>query len=453
MYIPEIDEIYFPKTREYFKEVISSYSVGNYRSTIVMLYSVAICDLLFKLTELKDMYNDAGASSILEEVDKQRENKDNNSKTSWERTLIDCIYKKTKLLDDIAYTNLLHLRDYRNFSAHPSLNSNYELITPSQEKTIAFIKSTLIDILTKPPIFIKNIVETLTEDLKDKRELYLNEYQKLIVYLENKYYSKMTESMKYAVVKAFWKFCFCLPDDENCRKNMAINRKALEILLSTFPEKAIAYIQENTNQLQVANDKNCLMNLVQFISRYPELYKVVNPDVKLQIDKFSANNVAARLVSWYRFSTAIEYFEDIKHIEQPNLDEQKVIFLTRHWSECGNLEMLIDYFIWHYGKSNSYNAADERFEVEIKPFLMQMNKDQYKKLFEVSNANNQIYGRGLAVRANTLIIACAKKKFGLNLDVSNFENIQYGETNISDIDDLCDEEHGKIRANFFGGKS
>ena len=46
IYIPEVDDIYFQKTREYFDEVLSSYANGNYRSAVVMLYSVAICDLL-----------------------------------------------------------------------------------------------------------------------------------------------------------------------------------------------------------------------------------------------------------------------------------------------------------------------------------------------------------------------------------------------------------------------
>ena len=78
------------------------------------------------------------------------------------------IYKDTKLLDLEAYTNLNHLYDNRNFSAHPALNENYELIAPSKETTIANIKNVLQDILIKPPIFIKNIVDMLTEDLKEK---------------------------------------------------------------------------------------------------------------------------------------------------------------------------------------------------------------------------------------------------------------------------------------------
>ena len=45
----EIEKIYSIKSREYFKEVVSSYAIGNFRSAIVMLYSVCMCDLIYKL--------------------------------------------------------------------------------------------------------------------------------------------------------------------------------------------------------------------------------------------------------------------------------------------------------------------------------------------------------------------------------------------------------------------
>ena len=212
-----------------------------------MLYSVAICDLLFKLQELKDMYNDTVANEILKEVDKSRNEHDNKAKSKWEKELVDNIYKKTELLDLEAYTNLNHLYDHRNFSAHPALNENYELVAPSKETTIANIKNILKDILVKPLIFIKNIVNTLTEDLKSKNDLYENEDSKLAMYLNNKYFSKMSNSMKLVTLKAFWKFCFCLPEDADCQNNLAINRKALEILILGFQQEAIAYIKENNH--------------------------------------------------------------------------------------------------------------------------------------------------------------------------------------------------------------
>ena len=70
--LQEIDKIYSPKSKEYFKEVVSSYTIGNYRSAIVMLYTVCLCDLIYKLQELRDVYDDRIAKNIIEAIDKER---------------------------------------------------------------------------------------------------------------------------------------------------------------------------------------------------------------------------------------------------------------------------------------------------------------------------------------------------------------------------------------------
>lgn len=122
IYFLETDGIYFSKTKEYFKEVVSSYINGNYRSATVMLYSVAICDILFKLQELKDMYNDSVATRILQKI--EQEKAESESKSHWEKTLLDFVKHETQLLDVKAYSDLRHLFDDRNLSAHPALNQN-----------------------------------------------------------------------------------------------------------------------------------------------------------------------------------------------------------------------------------------------------------------------------------------------------------------------------------------
>ena len=47
-----IENIKNPYTKELFKEVYSSYAMGNYRSATVMLWSVVVTDLIHKLKEL-----------------------------------------------------------------------------------------------------------------------------------------------------------------------------------------------------------------------------------------------------------------------------------------------------------------------------------------------------------------------------------------------------------------
>ena len=49
LYLMNAGDIYFPQIKNYFREIVSSYDNGNYRSAIVMLYSTIVCDLLLKL--------------------------------------------------------------------------------------------------------------------------------------------------------------------------------------------------------------------------------------------------------------------------------------------------------------------------------------------------------------------------------------------------------------------
>ena len=85
-----IQEINDAKSAEYFGEVFSSYQNGNYRSAIVMLWSVAVCDALFKLRHLVDMYEDKTAQNILDNVAKKQ--KENPRSPEWETKLfkMDC---------------------------------------------------------------------------------------------------------------------------------------------------------------------------------------------------------------------------------------------------------------------------------------------------------------------------------------------------------------------------
>ena len=52
------------RTEELFSEVLSRYAAGNYRSSVVMLWSVAVCDLLFKLQNPVQRAQRHGLSAI-----------------------------------------------------------------------------------------------------------------------------------------------------------------------------------------------------------------------------------------------------------------------------------------------------------------------------------------------------------------------------------------------------
>lgn len=424
--IPEADDIYFAKTRDYFQEVLSSYASGYYRSAVVMLYSVAICDMLFKLQELRDMYNDTVAGSILTEVEKCRNANDNKSKSKWEKELVDRVYKDTELLDLEAYTNLNHLYDYRNFSAHPALNDNYELVTPSRETTIACIKNTLKDVLVKPPVFIKQVVSMLTDDLKDKIELYRNNRKELESFLNNRYYRKMNQAMKISTFRALWKFCFILSEDEDCNNNRRINRMALEILLmdlSLIPQVE-SEIKSNELYYTVAFDDDCIRHLIVMLAKYPSLYNPLSVDTKLKLDSQIDKDSEFRIISWFKYTSLQEH---IAYLEKKTLSLNRDFILAAQdkYKTENEFPLLLDYFIALYGRSPYFDTANSRFDILIEPNLSAMTRDQVINLIEVSNKNNQIYGRRYSFADNTTIVKRTKDRLGIDFDYSKYTHFDF----------------------------
>lgn len=431
--IPEADDIYFPKTREYFQEVLSSYYNGNYRSAVVMLYSVAICDILFKLQELKDMYNDKAASDILEQIENKRKN-NSGSKSSWEKDLIDTVRKSTELLDLEAYTNLNHLYDHRNFSAHPAINDNFELVSPTKETVIACIKNTLKDILVKPPVFIKNVVEMLTEDIKGKIDLYDNARNELETFLNNRYYSRMSSKMKISTFKALWKFCFKISDNTECANNRRINRLTLQVLTKdiVLQKEIEAEMKSNGEYYTVAYDnEDCINNLIEFLSVFPQLYKCLNSNTQLIIERQVEKNDFCKILCWFKFSSLQEHISYLASCSDLSVKKQcvntlrSVSLLIDYYKENGELHSLIDFIIDFYGNSQAYDTANAGFDVLVEPVLPNVDYAQAVRLIEVSNENTQIYQRWNSYRDNTEIVRQLKNRLGSDFDYSKYKHFGF----------------------------
>ena len=406
-----------------------------------MLYSIAICDILYKLEELRDMYNDGNAKNILKEVEAIRKDNTQYSKSAWEKELIDKVRDRTNLLDIEAYTHLNHLYDYRNFSAHPALNDDYELLSPSSESVIACIKNTLKDILVKPPIFLKEVFALLTDDLDGKIDLYKNNRKELETYLNNRYYNRMPQSMKIKTFKKLWKFCFKLADDENCKKNRLINRFALEILVndSTLNSSIETEINQNESYYTVDYDEQCIQHLIMFLSKNPYIFKCLGEDCKIKINNQIDKDGTCRAISWFKYDSLQQHITDLND-HKSNIDSKAIPYIKKHYEVNGELNILIDFFILLYGNSGSFDTANSRFDNLIEPVLLQMSREQIICLIEVSNDNNQIYGRWHSYSDNTAIVKNVKGILGDDFDYSRYSNFKFDESVLDESSEQNDAD-------------
>lgn len=416
------EQIYFPRTKEYFEEVERSFYSENYRSAIVMLYSVVIADLLFKLEELKDYYLDSVAEEILKEIDQIRES--NPKSSEWENKLIDRIKDKTNIIEPYVLANIEDLKNVRNFSAHPSLNQNNELIRPSREKMLGLIKEMLIGIFIRPPLFIKKITNNLLDDISSKKEDFLEDKEKFKRYIEKKYFERIPQNMIISIFRDFWKITFKL-DNEDCNINRKINLEFLILTMREYKLKILEDIQKEKDKYNnISDNEEIAIYLVEFMYYFPEVYNYLKEDNKIATEVVVNKNNDYKTIAYYTSKNIEEHISTLNTINFINKHTREL--LEKKIKDEGKEILLLDKYIDCFGNSVCFDDADLNFDVMIRPNISRMQQRQIETLIEKINKNNQIYNRGRSEYDNNDII----KKSNINwkkIDLKKYNNFKYDE--------------------------
>lgn len=398
------EKIHYGKTQNYFKEVLSSYHNENYRSAVVMLWSVAVCDIVFKLQSLVDLYNDASAKEILDEVSDIQRNDPKSS--AWELKLIDDVNDKTHLLDTLEYENLRYLQKQRHLSAHPVLNKERELHSPNKETVRSLLRNTLDDLLTKPPFYTQHILNELLADVSESSEI-LNSREKVRKYIDSRYFSRTTNSVELNIFRSLWKIVFKL-ENEQCNKNRLINLQVLEVIASKNKASLAEEIQGDIDfYSNIANSGDPLQYLTFFLSQNHEIFPIMNEAARLKIEHCIADNDVGKTVGWFVKDSLEKHAEDIEEwiksddrpvFTPPQFEVLLQISDSEEWQEkfCGVVST-------YYGSSGNYDQADSRFQVAIPKFIKLFNKDAIKDLAQKIENNGQCHDRGRARHDYTII--------------------------------------------------
>ncbi len=390
-------QIFDARTKEYFSEVFSCYSAGNYRSAVVMLWSVAVCDLLFKLQNLVDLYGDDKAKAILAEIGKLQQ--DNERSPIWETKLVESVAEQTQLLDIAERENLLHLQRQRHLAAHPVVTANFQLHRPNHDTARALIRNTLDGLLTKAPILSKQIVNELVEDLEQASGILIDD-KKLKAYLESKYFSRFNPEVEKAVFKALWKFAFRLTD-ERCEKNRTINYSALRLLFSRNPAQFRSLVESDKDYFStIATTGAPVVFLIHFLSRESTLYGLLADHAKTAVQHAAESDTSARCLAWFASNSLLEHAtklgewiagKEYPQIERATWDAMWEISDSAEWSK-----QVIRLSNKYYVASGNYNTADRRFAEAIRPNLPRYQLDDCVDLIEGIQGNGQTWERGRA---------------------------------------------------------
>ncbi len=444
LYLVNSEKIYFPQIKEYFREIVSSYDNGNYRSAMVMLYSTIVCDLLLKLKELSDVYNDEKAEKLLAEINAERKQAGNST---WEWKLIKAIRERTELLSDEAYSMIEHIYDLRNFSAHPAMTEDYELISPTPEMTVAYIKKALDDIFIKPSVFAQNIIDRMSDDVAERKEQYQNDFEAFEQYLDKVYFQRMTEKMVKQVFRAYWKFTFIKADGEVFQKNRYINRRVMEAMLNKYYQELCTYIEQNQAAFSIASDSNCLGNVCILCAYFPQVYHKLDETAKYQIREFKEKDV--EVIKWFISGDLRGHVSALK-IRHDNFHRNILNILEKVCNKQGQPRLFAKYLILHYSQSNTYVSARNRFDNIIEPNLNKFEQEDFVQLIQVINDNDQIYNYYGQSYRNDILLGVAKPVLAADFDFSQYEHFKFTEdvaTEGEDEEESSLEEESNISEN------
>jgi hypothetical protein len=410
------------RTKQYFAEVYSSYTHGNYRSAVVMLWSVVVCDLLFKLDHLKTLYTDATADSILTEIEDLR--KKNPKSPEWEWELVEKVRNRTHLLEAADYVNLQALRDHRHLSAHPVLSATDVLFAPSKEQCRAHIRNALEGLLTKPPIMTKKVFDALMEDIEQNQAV-LPDDDSLRRYLQAKYWTNLTAPVENSLVRSLWRLVF-KSTDLRCEQNRSINYRTFRLFYKRRPTEVDGLIQsEPAYYSELAFSGTPFGCLLDFLSYHPAVFSLFTEAAKAPVRSYVDTHMDAFVVGWFLSANINDHIAEVsKRVQAGNsIDtaEPFAKFYSVAKSE-GHQVAACQIAIALYGQSGSYYDADFRCQHFILPYLDDYDSTTMTLLLQAIEGNNQTYGRRQSSRDHRLVNARADAAFGAGWNINAYPN-------------------------------
>ena len=386
------ERIFDSRTRAYFDEVYGCYVAGHYRSAVVMLWSVVIIDILFKLEYLENAYSDPKATKILSNIRRLQEK--NPKSAEWETNIVSDVASQTDLLDNADLTLLKSLQEQRHLSAHPVLTSHEVLFSPNKETARAHIRNILDSVLTKPPFMSRKVFNTFIEDVGRFGQLNLDT-DRLKELLEERYFKHFSPATYIEVFKSLWRVTF-KADDSQSKANRTVNRQALEILFLHRKIEALSKIDSDRDWFSdVTFDEDHLIEMTTFFRSNPKAYPLMTDALKGCVAGYAELSIDHFALCWFTSDSLNNHIQTISEriISGENLDEDVYLDFCQSLRTDDCFPQVLDFGISSYGKSGTFDTATLRFNEMVRPFLNDYSREQFVSLLQKIEPNSQTYWR------------------------------------------------------------
>lgn len=414
----KMESIVDVRSRAYFREVFTSYASGNYRSATVMLWAVVVCDLLFKLEEMKSVYQDKIAEEVLERLKKSQAAQPDSPR--WELELLDLVHARTQLLEDHEHRSLQELQRHRHLAAHPILKQNYELLTPTPEATRADMRVALESVLTKPALMTKQVFHTLTEDLERSKDLFPDDAQ-LRRYLEAKYFAKAIPAVIREIFLSLWSVTFNSLDVRAaaCRE---IFVRALEFMFDRDTLARLSEIEAKQGRFSRL-EPALLKHAVGFLCTRPAAFAKLNDEGKALLRSYWQKKPAELLAGFgcsEGFSGQLDELARMRSLNWLDVEWGNFDAWLKILDENDLRDRVLGVLVDAHARSHTFDEADYTFDLLKHAKNRVLTSDELLRLMNGFENNIELYKRrGAAVECRVLQ-RWIEETWGAEFDASGF---------------------------------
>lgn len=403
-----------------------------------MLYATTFADTLDKIRTMSEVYQNEKAEKFLEEYNKGRNN--NRAYSALEREVKEFIVD-SGLINDIEEKQWEHLKDYRDYCAHPVVERDYGLISPNEEQVRMHIRNMFEALFLKDAILTDNKV---FEDFLGKAEDFYdrNQLDGLEEYVNTRYIRKLDLNTKGKFIKNLWKFSFYIDGDAECDKYRRVAYRVIIWIIQSDKSDILKFIEENISYFngkiryqEVITEKNSYnfkfyenrtLALIYLLYRVPEIYGILSEDNQTEIKSVVKKNINLILMAPYLFENSQKHVNRIiKELKDDNclipvfLNELREKGYKRYDYEYNEL---VIYYFYNCQNSNQWspdwnliNLTYNHIVSDAIPFFTFNQMDSFLKQLPESYEQATCMGK----MANQIIDIIKKK--GYEIDFTKYE--------------------------------
>lgn len=375
------------RTREYFEEVLGDFYSGHYRSAVVMLYSVVMADLIFKLQQLEDIYEDEPARNILASIRQMQT--ENPKSPAWEEVICKELVQNRRIISTPELAHIEALRNDRHLCAHPVVSTYGELHRPNRSSVYAHMINSLSEILCRPAFLESELLIQILDDLASRRS-FMRKRELIHQYLKSQYFDRLDNpDIEVSLFLKLWKFVFKLTNAE-ASKNRDVNLCMLSFLLVRNElmvlEKMKLDSKKYSNQIDLENP-TILECFVKFCNSHDRVYETLDDAFKVSFSAKLDKLPLMRNIAFFLHDDLPAFFN--KLLDKVAEDDD-VNYMMKYTEKRLGREQALRIPISIFAGSECFADANTNYTNYIKPYFDEFTLSHYREILNGIKGNGQV---------------------------------------------------------------